>query len=316
MSCPDPAVTVEARIDRVLTQYRESPNLLHLARTYLEQVEAVEQFACLMPEKFDLVNAVGDQLTLLGKRMGWPRCHCVCNIEPVFGFACADDVYFRPVVGFCDPNSSWDACSSGISDICLNDDDLYRKFLLVRRHQYTNQYDFASLEAAVRIFFGEDAGVLHSGQGRAVVTPGRALTQVETSLLQLYVRVLPVALGIKVTFHFGIRRVFGFGEGWGGFMEEDTAVTEASDAFQRTGMLFGFCEDADNQIGGFCESWVDGDGLPFVTGQLDLDGSEISITVDDEGTELYSGPLTEDAAWVCRTNAPRMCEINIQPYDC
>lgn len=313
MSCPNPDEQVEERIDRVLTQYRESPNLLHLARNYLGQVANVEQYICAMPEQFFLQTAVGDQLTLLGKRMGWGRNHCVCNIEPVFGFECGNEVYTRPVVGFCEETSSWEICSTGISDVALTDDNLYRKFLMVRRYQYLNLYDLASLEACLKILFGEDAGVINAGQGRVVVAPGRALSQGEMSLLQLYVRVLPIALGVRVTFHFGPRRVFGFGEGWGGFMEEDAAVTEASIAFQRTGKVFGFCED-DDQIGGFCESW-DETGQPLWTGEYYPDGSEI-LLVDENGTELYTGPLTEDAAWVCRTSAPWMCEIDVRPYDC
>lgn len=313
MSCPDPEVQVEKRIDRVLTQYRESPNLLRLLRSYLGAVADVEQYVCALPEQFNLNTAVGDQLTLLGKRMGWGRCHCICTIEPVFGFECDNEVYFRPVVGFCEETSSWEICSTGIADICLTDDNLYRKFLQVRRYQYMNMYDLASLEACLKIFFGEQASVIHSGQGRIVLAPGRNLTQGEMSLLQLYARVLPIALGVRITFHFGPRRVFGFGEGWGGFEEEDAAVTEASIAFQRTGKVFGFCDD-DPQIGGFCETWDD-EGQPLWTGKYDQDSSEIML-VDENGTELYTGPLTEDAAWVCRTSAPWMCEIDVRPYDC
>lgn len=313
-TCRPTDVMIEERIDRVLTQYRESPKLQHVIRTYMLQIADVAQALCVVPDAFDLETATGDQLTLIGKRLGWPRCHCVCDVEPVFGFACDDRISLRPILGFCE-GAGWDSCvSSGISEICINDDDLYRRFLKVRRYQYLNLYDLGSLEESLEIFFGPDAGVMHGGQGRVVVAPGRDLTPAETSMLQLYARVLPIALGIRVTFHFGPLRVFGFGEGWGGFAEDDLDRTAASVAFQRTGKVFGFCETPDNDVGGFCAEWAP-DGLPLMTGEIDADGNPVLIT-DESGNPLLTGPLTADSAWVCKTDAPWMCEIDVHPYDC
>lgn len=310
MTCIAPSELAEARIDRVLTQYRESPNLLFLMRNYLIAAAEATQTVCELPEKFALDSAVGDQLTVLGKRMGWPRCHCVCEVEPVFGFDCLDEFNLRPIVGFCDPNATWDGCSSGISEVCIADDAAYRKFLQVRAYQYLNRYDLASLEECIKILFGETASVLYAGEGRVVIAPGRDLTSSEINLLQLYPRVLPVALGVRVMFHFGSKRVFGFGEGWGGFEEDDLTKTQQSLAYQKTEKIFGFCDD----WGGFCESWEE-DGLPLSTGNFDVDGNEI-LLVDDLGNELYTGPLKADSAWLCKTSAPWMCEIDVRPYDC
>lgn len=314
MTCPTPEAMVEERINRVLTQYRESPKLLHVLRTYLRAVAEIHAEVCDLPDRFKLETAVGDQLSLIGKRMGWPRCHCVCDIDPVFGFECADQISLRRVTGFCDPAGNWINCDTGLSELCINDDDAYRRFLQVRAYQMTNQYDLTSLEQTIKIFFGPTAKVLHSGDGRVVVAPGRPLTAAEHTLLQLYPRVLPLALGIKVMFHFGTTsRVFGFGEGWGGFMELDPEMTAQSDAFKRTGKIFGFCDD-DEIIGGFCEVWDD-NGLPLKTEKL-LDDESAQLIVDESGNELYTGPLKEDAAWLCRSNAPWMCEVDVHPYDC
>jgi len=218
-TCPNPATLIESRIDRVLTQYRESPKLLHVLRTNLGQVAAAIGAICSIPEKFDIETAVGDQLTIVGKRLGWPRCHCVCDIQPVFGFAC-DVPTKNPIGGFCDGTVTWSDCGPfGVSELCLSDDDVYRAFLLVRRYQMLSLYDLASLNEAVRLFWGPTARVLAAGNRRVVIAPGRALTSVERALLQLYPRVLPVAPGIRIRFHFGALRVFGFGTGWGGFCE-------------------------------------------------------------------------------------------------
>lgn len=216
---------VDSRLTRVLTQYRESPKLLHLIRTFLLQLEDVERSICDLPSHFDIETAVGDQLTLLGKRLGWSRCHCVCDVQPVFGFDCEGVQQDYPIAGLCDEAVTWVDCGAfGIGEVCINDDELYRKFLKVRRHQMMALFDIENLNEAVRTFWGDQALVLDAGHGRVVVAPGRDLSEVETALLQLYPRVLPVAPSVDVRFHFGDLPVFGFGTGWGGFCDPWQAV--------------------------------------------------------------------------------------------
>ncbi len=219
--CPVPGTLVEGEIDRVLTQYRESPKLLHMIRTYLGHLEQVILAICDLPSAFDIDTAVGDQLTVLGKRLGFPRCHCVCNVQPVFGFACEGTPSIDVIAGFCDDNATWADCGPfGTSDICITDDEMYRGFLRARRYQMLALFNLESLTAAVQNLFGPTATVLDAGVGRVVIAPGRELTAAEMALLQIYPRVLPVAPGIRVRFHFGALKVFGFGDGWGGFCED------------------------------------------------------------------------------------------------
>jgi hypothetical protein len=219
-TCPDKAVLIETEIDRVLTQYRESPNLLFVLRTYLGQVAEIVLTLCSVPSYFWLEYATDDQLTLLGQRLGWPRCHCVCTTQSIFGFDCGTPSA-HTLSGFCDDNDWQDCGPFGQSEICLNEDELYRKFLKVRRYQMLSFYDYASLTEAIQIFWGPTAMILDAGHGRVVIAPGRPLTEAEQAVLQLYPRVLPVAPGIQVRFHFGdTERIFGFGTGWAGFCEE------------------------------------------------------------------------------------------------
>ncbi|NTS31255.1 DUF2612 domain-containing protein [Phyllobacterium sp. BT25] len=232
--CRTPADMAEERIDRVLTQYRESPNLLFVMRTYLKKAAEAINTICDLPSFFDIETAVGEQLTFVGKRLGWPRCHCVCSVQPVFGFSCDSGNIFENIVGFCEPNSSWDDCESqGFADLCINDDEMYRKFLKVRRYQMLSFFDLTSLAEATKVFFGPQARVLDSGNGRVVIAPGRELSAPEMALIQLYPRVIPVAAGINIRFHFGPLHVFGFGDGWGGFCEpydaQGTLGTENGD---------------------------------------------------------------------------------------
>lgn len=219
MECPADFEKVDERLRRVLTQYRESPKLIHLIRTYLRQVEIVEQAICDMPSFFDIRSAVGDQLTLIGKRLGFPRLHCVCNVQPVFGFDCGNNSYGLSILGFC-TEATWADCADlGISFITVSDDEIYRKFLMARRYQVMAYFDPDSLKAAVRELFGPQAMVMDRRNGRVVVAPGRDLTPTELAVIQLYPRAIPVALGIRLRFHFGPLRAFGFGEGWGGFCD-------------------------------------------------------------------------------------------------
>lgn len=250
MSCPADNELVEEQIDRILTQYRESPNLLFLLRTYLRQIEIVYQGVCELPEKFDIETAVGDQLTLIGKRIGWPRCHCVCYAKPVFGFKCGTYPTSYPITGFCDTNSTWKDCDeAGLQTVCLEDDEVYRTFLKVRCYQMLAKFDRASLLVCIRMFFGDTAVILSAKNGRIVIAPGRALTNEEANIVQLYPRVLPVQPSIDIRFHFGALPVFGFGEGWEGFCEplypdgaflvdeDGNFLVDESDNFIRTGQI-------------------------------------------------------------------------------
>jgi hypothetical protein len=266
-TCPSPGGMVDDAINRLATQYRESPRLIHLIRTYVAQVEEAAILACALPSFFDIETAVGDQLTIIGKRMGWPRCHCVCDTQPVFGFECAGVVSEVPLAGFCDDNVTWADCGiGGFAEICIADDAMYRRTLLARRYQMQALYDLASLTAAVRHLYGPQALILDAGVGRVVVAPGRPLTNAETAVLQVVPRVLPIAPGIRVRFHFGPVEVFGFGDGWGGFCELSAPL-----------------------------------GLALATETGD-------VLVTEDGTPIFTGPLTQGAPW--------MCELNPRPYDC
>lgn len=214
---------VEAALARLITQYREATNLKALVANYVAQVEQPAAQLCTLPLFFDIETATGDQLTLIGKRLGWPRCHCVCVSQPVFGFACEDADY--EIAGFCEPNSTWVGCGEvGQGELCLHNDDLYRLFLKVRRYQILGLYDVESLSACIKLAWGSLAGVSTGQPGTVILMPGRQLTDFEEMLLPLWLRVLPVAPGIRPMIHFGPEPVFGFGEGWGGFCETPEAA--------------------------------------------------------------------------------------------
>lgn len=219
MDCPEKAPLVEERIDRILTQYRESPNLLGIIRHDLEEIAEIIVEACSLPDEFDILYAIGDQLTLVGKRMGWPRCHCVCTVQPVFGFACGVASPNRPIVGFCE-GGSWVGCQdAGTSDLCFDDDEVYRGYLLARRYQALQMWDIESLQAAAQYIWGPTATVVSLGRARVAIAPGRSLTSTEELELPVAFRVLPLAPGITPMVSFNVGPIFGFGTGWAGLCE-------------------------------------------------------------------------------------------------
>lgn len=110
-ACPPPGRLVDDELGRIATQYREAERLIGYARAVLGQVEAAALDVCAIPSKFDLDTAVGHQLTLLGKRLGWPRKHARARLLPVYGIECEGDECetLQPIAGACE-EATWEDC--------------------------------------------------------------------------------------------------------------------------------------------------------------------------------------------------------------
>jgi hypothetical protein len=216
--CPVPGEIADGVMSRVATQYREASKFLALVRGAVDDIEAAAIVACGTPLAFDLRTAVGEQLTWIGKRMGFPRCHCVCDPVPVFGFACGGP-HPVEIVGFCE-GGSWLSCADGGSaELCFDDDEQYRAHLFARAYQMFGLYDLASLQSAARSIWGPTASVVATRPGNVVIGIGRHLTVEETRFASLSFRALPIAPGIRPSVHLGPQNVFGFGAGWGGLCD-------------------------------------------------------------------------------------------------
>lgn len=228
---------VQAKIDKLLTQYRESPKLIGEIELNLRQIEEVYNAIACIPESFNLDTAVGDQLEIIGRRLGFGKTHCVCTSQPFYGFNC--DNSNQTVAGFCDDSATWSGCgTTGFGEVTINSDETYRRLLKSRAIQARSLFDIQSLCNAIQILWGDQARVLSDSNKRIVIGIGRDLTNEEIALLQVYPRVLPVALGVSIRFHFGaIDRLAGFGDGWSGFCsgsEEQTLSLVDQDGNQIT----------------------------------------------------------------------------------
>lgn len=213
---------VAEAIGKVRTQYREAERMLAYFAAVLSQIDDAINATTAIPSFFDLDTAVGDQLTKLGKRLGFPRCHCVCDATPLVGFACSTPLPGPPVVGFCG-EGTWRGCG-GVSSLCISDDEAYRGHLKARRYQMLGLYDLPSLGAALRSIWGPTAWIPQAQAGRVVLAPGRDLTPAEAQRFSITLRVLPIAPTMEIAAHFGAAPIAGFGVGWAGFCTPGSAA--------------------------------------------------------------------------------------------
>jgi len=254
--CPAQGALVEGALSRIATEYREAERLKGYMSVVLGQIEDIARTVCAIPSFFDIDTAIGDQLTLIGKRIGFPRCHCVCDATPVIGFEC-NPPGLIPIAGFCE-EATWAGCE-GISYLCISDDEAYRAHLVARRYQMLGLYDVESLEAALRAVWGASAWIPEARHGRVVVAPGRVLTTPETQRLLITLRAMPFAPGIGIAVHFGSAPILGFGQGWGGFCVGDWLCPVAIDPYDcdeppgRAVIGFSCGADDERPIAGFCD---------------------------------------------------------------
>lgn len=193
----DDNTRINDKLSLVLTQYRESPNLLGMMAAYLKQVIEVQDAIAEIPSKFDLDTAVGDQLTIIGRWLGFPRGHNVPSAAPIHGFICEGQTSPYNLSGFCE-GGTWLGCPGSSSfEVFIDDDELYRRFLYVRRYQLLGHNDYRSFVICIKILFG--AASSYTQTGRVIdVSPGRTLTSYEQTFLRVFERVLPRAVSASV----------------------------------------------------------------------------------------------------------------------
>lgn len=250
----DKAAMEEERINRVLTQYRESPNLLGLIRAVLSELADVAERGDAIQSAFNIDTSMGDQLTMIGKWLGWPRTHCKGSRAKVFGFACEDDdcSVGYPVLGFCE--GARFACDGAqFEEYTFEDDELYRRYLKARavaiNSAQTNDYTRESLVAAATAMFGEECVIVKEGRAEIILCLTRFFTPDELQILHLAEHVLPIAPGVKLTWAHCDGAIFGFGAGWGEMCTSSfyKIITDPLERKPKSG-IFGFGPDWS----GFC----------------------------------------------------------------
>lgn len=250
----DKAALVNARVSRVLTQYRESPNLLGLAGAYLAELTDVMDRADAIPDAFDLDTSTGDQLTLIGRWLGFVRTHREARRAAAFGFARDTFKTAYPVGGFCE--GAFFACPSGVDfgAQVFDDDAVYRGWLKARRRQINAglslKYTRSELTQAAGEIFGASAVVVKEKPGVLTICLTRLFTDAEKRLLRLAGRVMPAPPGVRVEWAHADGVPFGFGDGWGenctasfyGVIRDNLDRAPKSDVFGFGPDYSGLCE--------------------------------------------------------------------------
>lgn len=280
--------TEDGYLDRRIQQYRDAPKLEALIRWRLRaMLEAADGLPVLSGTLDDFS---GDLLTKIGGILGFPRSHVVNKIPRVFGYGESSSMQ---IVGYGQGGTWLPAADFSSTRTEIADDETYRAFL---RAHILSLGDNATLETITLIakqLWGEGAGLQSSTNGRIVVATGRDLTLVEGQFWAVYPRLFPVPYGVRLEFHEGPVRVFGYGEGWGGYQELNPVYD------QITGKIFGYDPDGtDPTIGGYGEpayaqapDWSDPDYLISLA-----EGEEILIGSEDETYSIAMGSVGHGAA--------------------
>jgi len=248
----DKSALVDERISRVLTQYRESPNLLGMIEAYLSVMAGVMERADAIPTAFDLETSTGDQLTKIGQWLGFPRAHPSGSRVRPFGFErpSLPSVTY-PAAGLCDsrfigPTSKFEAKT-------FSDDAEYRKFLTARAVSVdaamTRRYTRDVLSDAATALFGDDVLIVRDGGGEVTLCLTRYFTASEMDTLHLAAEVMPLPLGVRILWAHSNGTPFGSGTGWGDFctsafygvIRETVVERPVSDAFGFGPGFSGFC---------------------------------------------------------------------------
>ena len=253
----DKAALIEERINRILTQYRESPNLIALIRNGLQEIADAAEYLEAIQTAFDIETSIGDQLTVIGKWLGWPRVHCEGRRPTVFGFECSSDGEETsacstavPVAGFCE-GARWACPGYGFEDYEFVDDELYRRYLKARNIKLAGDYSRERLIEAAGLIFDHEVVFVRERPGVVTLCLTRAFTSEELAILALADHVLPIALGVRLEWAQTDGAIFGFGEGWGGLCSSSfySIVRDPFDRAPKTD-VFGFGPDWAEMCGG------------------------------------------------------------------
>jgi hypothetical protein len=150
-----------------------------------------------MPVLFDIDNAFGAQLDVIGQWVGRPRVVEQIVDVPFFGFQ--DDAAAQPFGELINVNIGARFYEQGevfTSSSVLGDPE-YRTILKAKIVR--NQWDgsIAGLEAALQYVFGAECAVVDTGTLSLQITVGRPITAIEKTLLSTF-DLLPRAAGVTI----------------------------------------------------------------------------------------------------------------------
>lgn len=187
------------------TDYTQYITSQHIARPRFTSVIAlvgqamsdISDVIASIPSMFDIDNAFGAQLDVIGKWVGRPRVVEQIVDVPFFGFQ--DDAAAQPFGELINVNIGARFYEQGevfTSSSVLGDPE-YRTILKAKIVR--NQWDgsIAGLEAALQYVFGAECAVIDTGTLSLQIVVGRPITAIEKTLLSTF-DLLPRAAGVTI----------------------------------------------------------------------------------------------------------------------
>lgn len=178
-------------------EHVDKPKYMQLVALVTGAVDQIRETIADMPALFDVDNAVGPQLDVVGLWVGQPRLVDQVLVQGYFGFA--DNAAAKPFGELTDPSAGGRFYEQG--DVFANTttlaDSEYRTVIKARIAR--NQWDgtLPGLEAALTYVFGAGCYVTDPGTLSLTITIGRVITPTEQALLSTF-DLLPHAAGVAI----------------------------------------------------------------------------------------------------------------------
>ncbi len=226
--------------DNVLNELRQKVKLAIQYKDSSRLKQLIEAIGFLVIENklqyrnwfrlFNLDFASGDQLTLIGNLIGFPREHCnACmtwlssnevfginnNVFKINGSVLLLNSNIPESTDFilCD-GRYW---AGEIKDFIFENDEIYKNFIKAKLiYNFTKATINDALNAA-KFIFGDKAFLYSEGYGQLIISIGSGQSTENLELLPLAYRIIPTPRGVRLRIINADKNVFGFGEGWGGF---------------------------------------------------------------------------------------------------
>ncbi len=214
-------------ISRLITQFKESTNLISYIKTLLIEADTLEQtFQDIINLRF-LDNATGAQLDVLGVIVGQTRIFIDAEIFEYFGFAV--NAQSQSFGDLNDPTVGGRFISVGepITGIRILNDEEYRLFIRARIAKNSTRSTPDDIIRQIRSIFGSPLVLFEDGDTEYTVNIGKILSLNEKSIL-FDTDVIPKTAGVRVNYQtefdgddfFSFEGVFG-GDGFGSIFNPD-----------------------------------------------------------------------------------------------
>lgn len=181
----------------ITSEHIDKPNFVAMVGLVSGAFDGITQLLQSMPEAFDLDNAVGPQLDVVGAWVGRPRLVDEVLTAGFFGFA--DDGAALTFGELSDPSVGgrfYELGESFATTTTLGDPEY---LTIIKAKIVRNQWDGTTpgLEAALTYIFGPGCYVTDNGTLNLTITIGRPITAVEKALLSTF-DLLPRPTGVLI----------------------------------------------------------------------------------------------------------------------